>query len=112
MDQFDLCDDVGCMQKFTCSGTASCAAADETQAPLTECTGLTENDAGCSWDGLNCTGNALPCTDAVYQQNWTGCEDVGCTLAITCVGGDAYYDCSLQTDQADCSMYYAFCVWE
>jgi hypothetical protein len=44
--------------------------------------------------------------------NSVGCANVGCTLTVTCTGGEANYDCSLETTQADCGRYSPFCAWQ
>jgi hypothetical protein len=48
----------------------------------------------------------------MYQQNSVACSNVGCTLTVTCTGGEASYDYSLQKTEQDCGMYSPFCAWK
>jgi hypothetical protein len=100
-----------CTRKFTCTGTASCAGAfvGDSCFPELNCT---NSHQGCTWTGTDCVGTPLPCTDPSYQQNSVGCANVGCTLTVTCTGGEASYDCSLQTTESECGMYSPFCAWQ
>lgn len=106
-----LCDEVGCHESFSCTGTASCAAAETSSAspyPDLNCS----QAPGCTWNGTTCTGTATPCTNAIYQQDSVDCENVGCTLDSTCGGGSVDYDCSVQQTQTDCEEYSPFCQWK
>jgi hypothetical protein len=112
LDDNPLCSDLpGCRQKFACQGTPSCAAAltsPNSQFPEQNCD---DPATGCSWNGSACVGTPLPCSAAIYQQDTIDCEDVGCTLTQSCVGGNVAYDCSLQPTESRCSEY-PFCAWK
>jgi hypothetical protein len=107
-----LCDEIGCHRNFSCTGTASCEAAltsTQSRYPDLNCE---QSSPGCSWTGTTCTGVPLPCSDSMYQQNSVACENVGCTLSVTCGGAYVSYDCTLQLTEARCGDYAPFCVWK
>ncbi len=69
---------------------------------------LAAQDAGCSWSNAgggfgSCVGTAASCSDPLYQQNSTACENVGCTLTEGCRGGTPYTDCSTYTTSDSCN---------
>jgi hypothetical protein len=101
-----------CELHYSCAGTASCEAALTSSGTPLASQNCQEGSPGCTWTGTTCMGTPLPCTDPMYQANTVACENVGCTLASSCGGGAASYDCAQATTQDACDAQPYVCAWE